>query len=351
MGRTNLARIQATRLEHRHDACMQLTQSRTETRQAHGGNGGFPEPPRGAAVRVISLTHPACGTETRILLPSGVPDDVIRRVVCDGCRQTFEVGADCFSPTPAIAPYTAADVTTSAPSRAGGPIDAVRGFGLAIWDWLLDGADAVRGRLPSTPDISRNRLWAWASLPLAALGVIAGLALIQGSSDPAPPAPAAPAAVTGAADAKFIQETGYSLALPPGFKRADPPDGASFRAEAKSGNADATLWIERAPNLSFKEFEKRSLEQLSGLAGNARVVDRVDGPTLETSIVELRADAPVADGATATYRVTLRAAGDFRLYFATVTQPGAEPDLLSGVGLMHGSLRPEVKLKGEGEGS
>ena len=199
------------------------------------------------------------------------------------------------------------------------------------------------------PDIPRARLWAWASVPLALLGVIAGLALLQGDSDSAP-RPASPAATGGIADAKLIEQPGYSLALPAGWKRVDPPDGAVFAAQAKDGSADATLWIEREPELSFKQFEQRSLDQLGEIAEEPRVVDRVSAPTLEGTITELRADSPVAAGVTAPYRVTLRAAGPFRHYFATVQQPGADPEVIGDIELMHNSLRPEVKLAGVDSG-
>jgi hypothetical protein len=248
-----------------------------------------------------------------------VPEGAVHRVLCDGCSETFE-------PAP---------VETGS-RREGPPLDE------RLREYLAELP------LPNLSRIPRDQIWAWASVPLAVLGVVAGLALLQGS-DPAPaPKPAGKSAVAGGA--KFIEQPGYSLALPEGWKRTDPPSGAVFAAKSADGMADATLWIERAPGLGFERFEQRSLRQLSALGGEARVVDRVEGPTMETSIVELRADPPVAEGVSATYRVTLRAAGPFRHYLVTVTQPGAAPGLLADAELIHGSLRPEVEPAGNGKG-
>lgn len=301
---------------------MQLLQTRrTRTRTRGAGNGGFPEPPDGEAVRVVHRSHEACGSRTRIRLPSALPEWTVHRVLCDGCHESFEAEAE-----------------EAGSVRGGPPLDErFRAFLAEL-------------PLPDFGGVSRERIWAWASVPLAVLGVIAGLALVQGSdSSPTPSAAADESSVAGGA--KFIEQPGYSLALPNGWKRTQPPSGAVFAAESPDGMADATLWIERAPGLSFERFEQRSLQQLSELGGQARVVDRVEGPTVETSIVELQADAPVAEGVTAPYRVTLRAAGPFRHYLVTVTQPGAGADLLADAELIHGSLRPEVQPGGNGGGS
>lgn len=243
---------------------------------------------------------------------------------------------------------------------------AARDRALDAWDWIVERAGALRASvaggggslrdriptldglpLPELPEIPRSRLWAWASVPLAILGVIAGLALLRGGDDSAlQPEIVESPAVADAEASEFIEEPGFTIALPSGWKRSNPPNGASFSAKADGGLADATLWIERAPDLSFKEFERRSLRRLSELSSTAAVSDRVEGPTLESSITQLRAEVPVGDGSEAIYRVTLRGAGDFRQYFVTVTQPGARPGLLADVELLHNSLRPEVELKG-----
>ena len=49
--------------------------------------------------------------------------------------------------------------------------------------------------------------------------------------------------------------------------------------------------------------------------------------------------------------MTLRAAGPYRLYFATAIQPGAAAKLRGDTELLHGSLRPEVELAGVETGS
>lgn len=335
------------------------------------GNGGFPEPPADEPARVVGCSHPACGTKTRVRLPSGLPETVVRRVVCAGCDETYERRRE---PTPdgtagpsqadlRSAPATATAAGVGALLAAGGyagagdsgPAPAPRGRRLVelrseLGDRLAGGWEAVRDRIPTGEQlpgsqIPRHRLWAWASVPLALLGVIAGLWLIQGDSDRSSNAPSVAAFEAGERKARFIEEPGFSLALPAGWKQVNPPEGATFRAEPKSGLADATLWIEEDPGLGFKQFERRSLAQLEELAGNARVVDRVEGPSIETTISELRAD-PITDGGATPYRVTLRGAGPYRLYFATAEQPGANPKLAGDIELMHGSLRPEVRVEG-----
>lgn len=348
---------------------MQLLQSRrNEARapraRARNGNGGFPEPPAGEPIRSVRRSHSECGADTRIRLPRTLPEAVVCRVVCEGCHKTYQAAPAGAGPRPAQ-PLSAAAAGTSAAAGAATVAATSAAAGaepsglearvadalLALRDRIEDGIDAARDALdelprPDLPEIPRERLWTWASIPLAVLGVVAGLLLIQGSD--AQPTPA-PAAASTATEAEFIEQPGYSLALPTGWEQTNPPDGAAFSAASTDGMADATLWIERAPKLSFERFEQRSLSQLAELGGKARVVDRVEGPTVESSIVELRADVPVGEGATAPYRVTLRAAGPFRHYFVTVTQPGADPDLLADVELMHGSLRPNVQLAGSEE--
>ncbi len=333
---------------------MQIPQMRrTPTQRRDGNNGGFPTPPEGEPTHVVHCAHAGCGSETRVRLPSSLPDSVVHRVVCDVCKETFGPGkrppAGPDAPSAAAAPTVAAVAAVAVATRDRGAelLEEVR-VSLAV------GCDGIRGRIADSevlsglprPEISRNRLWAWASLPLALLGVVAGLALIQGDSD------AGAAATTATADsealsrdAKFISEPGYSLALPAGWKQTNAPDGATFKALSRDGLAEATLWIEKDPTLSFKQFERRSLAQLTALSPDAEIVDRVDGPTIETTITEMRAE-PITGGAAAPYRVTLRGAGPYRLYFATAEQPGARAKLRGDIELMHGSLRPDVALQG-----
>lgn len=53
-------------------------------------NGGFPEPLAGEAVRLVRCRHNACGAATRVRLPQVLPATVVRHVVCDSCRESFE---------------------------------------------------------------------------------------------------------------------------------------------------------------------------------------------------------------------------------------------------------------------
>ncbi len=285
------------------------------------GNGGLPEPPSGTLVRELRCEHRQCGAVTRIRIPAALPEAAIHRVVCDGCHEAYTPPV----PTPA------------------GPLAGAGAALEAAWDRVLDARDAVAER---AEDLDQAQIWTWASVPIAALAVVAALALIQGgsSSRPTPPPPVTRQAA--GPDAKYVRGSGYSLALPSGWRQTDPPDGAAFSARSKDGLATATLWIERAPGLSFHQFERQSLTQLGKVADNPRVVDRVEGPTIEGTITELRAEAPVADGVSAPVHVTLRGAGDYRFYFTTVEQPGAEPQLGADIETMHASLRPDVTAKG-----
>jgi len=188
--------------------------------------------------------------------------------------------------------------------------------------------------------------------------VIAVLLVLRGGDDgPAPSAvPAAasaPAVVSGkddskggdkaskpAKDTKFVNESSFSLALPAGWQRVDPPAGATFAAVAADGGADATLWIKEDPKLDFPTFVSQSLAQVKTLAGSAQVVERIPAPTAEGTVVRLAADAPAGQP---TYDVTLRVAGPYRYYLATTVQPDAPADIVDGVDLITGSFTPELE--------
>jgi hypothetical protein len=337
-----------------------------------GNNGGFPQPPAGEPHRVVRCSHPVCGTETRVRLPQALPERAIHRVVCDRCHVPFPAAASLagligtvpdyppsaaeLAPSPAASPTPAAGAQPARPfgfSTAAATAPAPAPAGPARRGPLA----GARMRLPSLPSslsLPSSRLWQWASIPLALVAVIAGLTLIQGDTgNPSPAAiEASNAGSTGeaAGQAKFISQPGFSLALPDGWSKAEAPEGAVFAAQSDDGLADATLWIEEDDKLTFEEFEQRSLAQLSEVGSNPRVIDRVEGPTIESTIVQLQAETGGADGS-APYRVTLRAAGPYRLYFATAIQPGAPAQLRGDTELMHGSLRPEVELAGVETGS
>jgi hypothetical protein len=279
-------------------------------------NGGFPEPPPGAPVRVVRAEHGACGAETRLRLPSQLPAAAVRRVVCQGCAQPYEA--------PVVEELE-----------------------------LIDPDATSRGRLLSWLRDPRSRTFRLASLGVGAAAVIGALALIQGpggsdDGDAGSPASAAAAAeVTrdsghqngnAAADAAdLVRQSSFSLALPPGWQRANPPSGATFAAAGPGGEADVTLWVNRSPQLSFAEFEADSLSELRSLAGSAREVDRVTGPSAEDAIVTLAADAPAGSPR---YEVTLRASGPYRYYLATTLQPDASAAAAGGVKLIQNSFVP-----------
>lgn len=268
-------------------------------------NGGFPEPPLGDPVRVIRAVHPACGREARIRLPGYLPSRAVKRAVCGRCDQSF----------------------------------ACEGVE------ELDAAPAARSLALPSP---QSPVWRWIGIPLAAAIVVAALVLLQGGADTPPPAAVEQQAASSVAGegtargpARFVTQPGFSMALPPGWESTSPEGGAAFTAAPADGTGDATLWIERAPDLTFAEFEKRSLGQLRSLTGNAEVVERVAAPSKEGTVVRLRADTPEGSGASAPYEVTLRAAGPYRYYLATTVQPGASPQVREGAELIHGSFVTE----------
>ncbi|MGH2963284.1 MAG: hypothetical protein ACRDL3_13990, partial [Solirubrobacterales bacterium] len=141
----------------------------------------------------------------------------------------------------------------------------------------------------------------------------------------------------GQEEARLVREPTYTLALPPGWERTDPPPGATFGARTPDAAASAALYIERDPRLDFPRFEARSLKELRRTAGSAEVVDRVPGPTIGESVAELRSD-PGSGGAT--YAVTLRASGPYRYYLLTTVQPDADSRARSGARLIHSSFLP-----------
>ncbi len=144
-------------------------------------------------------------------------------------------------------------------------------------------------------------------------------------------------------DPQFVEEKGFAIALPDSWRRTKPPEGASFAATSDDGLGVATLWVDRDPKLDFDEFVDQSLAGLEGLGDNARVTDRVEGPSPETSIAVLEADVPVDGGAAGPYRVTLRAAGPYRYYLATSIGAGAPPRLIADAELLSTSFRPQVR--------
>ena len=210
---------------------------------------------------------------------------------------------------------------------------------------LAYAGEGARLRAEELIDGSRSRL----ALVVGALAIVlvAGLLAIGGSGEAAPSKAAAATAVASApVDATLVEERGFTLSMPAGWKRTDAPDGAVFAAESPEGAAQTTLWVERDPNLDFDGFVKQSLGGLTTLGDDARIVDRVDGPTVESSSAELRADVALDGKPAGPYRVNLRAAGPYRYYLATSIQAGAPASLLADAELIGSSLRPDVRVRG-----
>ena len=300
-------------------------------------NGGFPLPPAGEATRLVSTRHDACGGVTRVSLPGTVPARAVRRVVCERCD----------------APYEAADVR-EARAALGLRMPSVPRPSVGLPAITLPSLSLPSPRMPSA-----GSAWRWASVAIAAIAVVVGLSVLQGDDSSAPPAasqggPAAATAdgparvldVTGAAKAakasdgaEVVSESTFSLALPAEWDRVSAQGGATVAAVAPGGEADATLWVEHDPKLDFASFEARSLDQLEQLAGSARVVERVAGPTPEATSVRIAADAP--EGAPA-YEALLRAgSGDYWYYLATTVQPDAPAASTEAIEVLQGSLVPQ----------
>jgi hypothetical protein len=267
---------------------------------APAGNGGFPEPPAGEPVRVVRCAHAACGDETRIRLPERLPARVVRRVVCAGCGDAYNTDS----------------------AEDAGPVTA---------------AVAATERRPGWLRRPPGRVWRAITIPIAAAAVIATLLLVRDVTDDATTTqPVPPARPTGTDEARVVSEPTYTLALPPGWMQVDPPASASFAAEASDGSGEATLWIERDPELGFAAFERRSLARLRDLAGAAEVAEREPGPAAEQTVVRLTAGAP----GERSYEVTLRAAGPYRYFLSTALDPDASPLAREGVTLIQGSFLP-----------
>ena len=303
--------------------------------QTPAENGGFPEPPAGEPQRLVRARHAACGNETRVRLPSALPARTVRQVVCRTCSATYE--CDGAEELGLMSPQEAASYQPPPAPPSGLAVAFARLRALA------------RPSLPWNMPSLDSRIWRYGSAAVAALAVIAILALIQGGDETptavtAGGAEAAGGPVQSAAgepagtQARFVTEPGFSMALPPGWQRSAPGGGAAFAAQTVAGNAEATLWIDNDPTLSFKEFEQRSILALESLAGSSpEVVERIAAPTLAGSMVRLLVAPPAGPA----YEVTLRAAGPYRYYLVTTLEPNASQRAAEGVALIHGSLLPE----------
>ena len=209
--------------------------------------------------------------------------------------------------------------------------------------YALDGA---RFAAEDALDAIRER----ALLVAAALGAVVLAAVIalsvggDGGTEAAAEPSASPVPAT-AADPRPIDEAGFSISMPAGWERAEPPKGASFAAESADGLATSTLWAEKAPGLDFDAFTAQSMENLDEIGTHVRISDEVDGPSNAARITELRAEVPLDGGVDAAYQVVLRAAGPYRYYLATSLQPGASAQLVADAELLGATFRPQVLPK------
>ncbi len=165
-------------------------------------------------------------------------------------------------------------------------------------------------------------------------------AIVGGSVIPADDVPDDASSVSaGSKNSELVRGSTYSVALPKGWERIEPTGDAAFAAMAADATADAQLWISEDPKLDFASFINLSMKQLESLAGSAEIIERIPGPTPETTVVRLAAEAPADQ---ATYEVTLRAAGPYRYYLATSVQPDASAEAAEGAELIVGSFTPEA---------
>jgi hypothetical protein len=217
-----------------------------------------------------------------------------------------------------------------------------------LWDRISFAAEGLWLRAGDGLDALRSRRWGLPAAAAVLVLVVAGFAVLvlgdEGDEEAGPePAPSLaqsqPPSVIS--DPQFVEERGFSIALPDAWHRVKPPEGASFAATSDDGLGEATLWVERDPDLDFDAFVDQSLAGLEGLGEDARVTDRVEGPTPETSIAVLEAEVPVDGGVAGPYRVTLRAGGPYRYYLATSIGAGAPPRLIAEAELLSASFRPQ----------
>jgi hypothetical protein len=299
-------------------------------------NGGFPLPPEGMPVRVVSAEHPRCGAATRVRLPRTLPVAVVRRVVCEGCAQTYE----CDRVTDRGVVEATDPFVESRIPRLSLPRPSLPGISLPRLPRLS---------LPRGEQVFRGRLWTYLSVPIAAAAVIAGLSLIQDSEGaPEPGATVADgpgkAGAAGPGSERSAPEgahliRGSTLALPEGWREREATGGSAFAGVSQDQGADATLWVRRDPGLDMRAFEKRALGQLQALAGEAHVVERIAGPTPEATVVRLAADTPASQPA---YEVTLRSSGPYRYYLATTVEPNASAEAINGAALIRNSFIPNA---------
>lgn len=290
-------------------------------------NGGFPEPPEGARVRVVAARHPACGEETRVRLPVAVPARAVRRLECSGCAGEFETADAREVRRLRIDPHSRAFRLATVPVATAAVIGGLL---------LVRGGDGPSG--PSDPTVSAGGAAAselGRGAESAGGGPAGGAAAANGAGTAG-----AGAAAEGEAGAKLVRGSSYALALPAGWEQTEPAAGATFAAEAADGGADASLWVTRDPELDLPTFVTRSLEQLRALAGSAEIVERVAAPTPEGSVVRLAAEAPAGEPA---YEVTLRASGPYRYYLATTIEPDASEEARAGAELIVGSFTPSAE--------
>ena len=273
-------------------------------------NGGYPEPPASQEVRHLRARHDACGRVVRVRVPHVVPARAVRRVLCDRCDAAFE----------------AISVEEAAPPRL--PLAA----GRALRRLGASARAALRD--------PESRAWRYGGLALASAAVLAALLAVRSLGEAPPPASTAAGAPGAAApaapsQARVLRGPGFTLVLPAGWRMTAPPRGADVAARSPDGAGELALWADRAPGLSFRSFERRSLARLQGLAGGAPVTARAAG-TAPGAEVTLTAARP---GQTR-YEVTLRAAGPYRYYLATTLAPRASAADREAARLAHNSLVP-----------
>jgi hypothetical protein len=250
-----------------------------------------------------------------VRLPRVLPAKVVRRVVCDGCREPFE--CDEVLDMGVIQPISLARTQVR----------------------------LTRTQVPRRPFHPEGRAWRYLSVPVAAAAVIGAMTLIQGSggsarqsASSAPPAALEPP-FKSAAGPYVVDESIFALALPPGWHPTSPKNNAAFAAAPSEGGANATLWILLDPKLDLAAFESRSLAQLEALAGSAQIVDHVTAPTAEGPAVTLASNSGPGEPA---HEVTLRVAGPYRYYLATTVEPNAPREVVEGAALIHSSFVPVV---------
>ena len=381
------------------------------TERGDAANGGFPEPLAGGSVRVVRAEHDACGCETRVRLPGSMPTSAVRRVVCQGCANSFEAAIveEIALLEAALAAFPRGTLRRlrsklrrprlhapmrrlklrKAKLRLPKPhlprihlsklrrpklrvpklrLSRLRRPKLRVWKLRLS---KLHPRKLHPPQLCALRtLPAWArdhesrgrrhlTLAVGAIAVLGAMVVIQGSeSDPPPRASTAAASpVTDAAKpergGKAAAGRSADLVRESSFSLALPPHwkqtGTAGGATfaAISEGGDADATLWVEQDAKL-DFPTFEARSLAQLRSLAGSARVVERVAAPTPEATIVRLAADAPEGSPRYEVTLRSSGPYRYYLATTVQPDAPSEAADGVDLIHGSFLPAGAKDAEG---